>query len=223
MYGSLSKHTLCIWLVFQTVLAAIFGHSLHPLHQCLNMLNVFIKASLTVLYYLQAPIITSPYTIRSDQIQFKKNDNNMQLSAIRLRGGVEGIIIMHVLVLHILTGTRQSVVLEHTTYVLCVPLSAPHCLLSISLTPVQFQLTILISKHNKVSLLVYHWISEFVKLKFVVTFYENVHMDIKKTETLSFYCEKKRNSSRIPSGSNNRKQIKTNRSLDKTLDVTISD
>ena len=40
-------------------------------------------------------------------------------------------------------------------------------------------------------MLVYHWISEFVKLKFVVTFYENVHMDIKKTETLSFYCEKK--------------------------------
>ena len=33
-------------------------------------------------------------------------------------------------------------------------------------------------------MLVYHWISEFVKLKFVVTFYENVHMDIKKTELL---------------------------------------
>ena len=34
----------------------------------------------------------------------------MQLSAIRLKGGVEGIIIMHVIhviVLQILTGTRQ--------------------------------------------------------------------------------------------------------------------
>ena len=69
--------------------------------------------------------------------------------------------------------------------------SAPHCLLSISLTPVQFQLTILISKHNKVSLLVYHWISEFVKLKFVVTFYENVHMDIKKTEISTYIVKKK--------------------------------
>ena len=114
MYGSLSKHTLCIWLVFQTVLAAIFGHSLHPLHQCLNMLKVFIKASLTVLYYLQAPIITSPYTIRSDQIQFLKNDNNMQLSAIRQRGGAEGTIIMHVSASYILTGTRQSVLVHGT-------------------------------------------------------------------------------------------------------------
>ena len=46
-------------------------------------------------------------------------------------------------------------------------------------------------------------------------------MDIKKTETLSFYCEKKKFIKN--SQWNNRKQIKTNRSLDKTLDVTISD
>ena len=161
----------------------------------------------------------------SDQIQFSKNDNNMQLSAIRLRGGVEGIIIMHVSASYIdwhTTVLERRAEQSTSLHMCCVSRSAPHCLLSISLTPVQFQLTILISKHNKVSLLVYHWISEFVKLKFVVTFYENVHMDIKKTELL-ISIVKKRNSSRIPSLSNDRKQIKTNRSQDKTLDVTISD
>ena len=80
----------------------------------------------------------------------------MQLSAIRLRGGVEGIIIMHVSDWHTTVVVQSSP--HHYICVVSVPLchSAPHCLLSISLTPVQFQLTILISKHNKVSLLVYH-------------------------------------------------------------------
>ena len=89
------------------------------------MLNVFIKAKLTVLYYLQAPIITKPVPALSDQIQFSKNDNNMQLSAIRLRGGVEGIIIMHVSASYIDWHTTVEAVPSvgahslHTTYVLC--------------------------------------------------------------------------------------------------------
>ena len=84
------------------------------------MLNVFIKAELTVLYYLQAPIITSPYTIRLDSIF--KNLTNMQLSAIRQRGGVEGVIIMHVSASyhtdwHRTVVVQNPVVSEHTTYI----------------------------------------------------------------------------------------------------------
>ena len=64
----------------------------------------------------------------SDQIQFSKNDNNMQLSAIRLRGGVEGIIIMHVSASYIDWHTTVEAVPSvgahslHTTYVLCAAL-----------------------------------------------------------------------------------------------------